>query len=239
MQCAAVTQILAYFSNPFAGGDNSKATQESGLTATKDGIDLSTNGIKWLAAATSSGRALPGGTGLRTSRVLGGLQFNGSFTRPSSLQQEGCPDYTPADPTPATCSNLKPSGALENVLGISYFPGTAVGPFFCPFTTDSGKYGCASTSVDDAGIGGNFDYSDAPMNYMQIYDEDIVYASGLSNCTMKEITGNPLANLPPTCVASPTADVTTTQNELNLASQKLDSIAEPAIFPWFWSYFWP
>ncbi|MGA2562789.1 MAG: hypothetical protein ABSF96_04430 [Steroidobacteraceae bacterium] len=79
---------------------------------------------------------------------------------------------------------------------------------------------------DTGGADGNFAYSNAPMNFLQIYDNDVIYASGLSGCTMLEITGSPANNVPPTCIASPTPDVVTTQTELDLASQKLLSIAE-------------
>jgi hypothetical protein len=79
---------------------------------------------------------------------------------------------------------------------------------------------------------GNFNYTDAPMNFLEIYDGDILYASGLSQCEMIYIMGSP-ASIPPippdvnACQAT-TTDTQNTQKELNQASQKLLSIAEPA-----------
>ena len=230
MACAAVTLVLTHYTNPLVGGNNAKLTFEAGMTAARDSIDLGTNGIKWLAATTSSGLAPIRGTPFRMSRILGGVQFSRTFSKHSDIQSEGCPDYTLVDNN--ACPGLTPGEGLQNVLSISYFPGTVVGPSFCPIT-DIGTYGCASTSVDDGGgVEGNFVYRNAPMNFLQIYDDDVIYASGLSGCTMAEITGNPVNNVPPTCVASPTTDVATTQGELNLASQKLLSIAEPTELWW-------
>jgi hypothetical protein len=47
MLCAAVTQVLAHFTNPPVGGNNAKGTQEDGMTAGRDGKDLGTNAVKW------------------------------------------------------------------------------------------------------------------------------------------------------------------------------------------------
>lgn len=123
MACAAVTQILAHFTDPTVGGNNAKAAQESGMTAARDGGDLGTNGIKWLAAATAGGRAPLPGAPYCMSRILGGLQFSHSFSDSDSLQSEGCPDYSPIDQMPADCTTLTPAQGLENVLSLSYFPG--------------------------------------------------------------------------------------------------------------------
>ncbi len=225
MACAAVTQVLSHYVNPFVGGNNVKLTFEAGMTAARDGIDLGTNGIKWLSATTANGRAPLPGTPFRMSRMLGGLQFSHIFSNRSDILAEGCPDYGPGNLTPPTCNNLTPGEGLENVLSISFFPGTPVAPFFCPFTTNSGTYACGSTSVNDSSAGGNFNFSDAPVNFLEIYNNDVLYASGLSGCNMLAVTGDPFAHIPPTCAASITSDVATTQTELNLASEKLLSIA--------------
>jgi hypothetical protein len=231
MACAAVTQVLAHFTNPFVGGFNAKATFEAGMTAARDGIDLGTNGFKWLAAITASGRAPLPGTPFRMSRMLGGVQFAQIFSDPKDILPEGCPDYGPFHPSPPSCNGLTPGEGLENVLSISFFPGTSVGPFFCPYTTDSGMFVCAPTTIDDTGgAEGNFVYSNAPVNFLEIYQTDIIYASGMSNCNMLQIAGNPDEHVPPTCVPAITSDVALTQTELNIASQKLLSIAESIRF---------
>jgi len=226
MACAAVTQVLAYYTNPFVGGNNAKLVFEAGMTAARDSYDLGTNGVKWLAATTAAGTAHVAGTPFRLSRILGGLQFSHTFSATKhDIQAEGCPTY------PMQCGGGEPDGSLtpgeglENVLSISFFPGTAVGPSFCAYTTG---YGCGPTSVTNFG---NFNYSDAPMNFLEIYDGDILYASGLSQCEMIYITGSP-ASIPPippnvSACQTITSDTLATQTELNRASQKLLSIAEP------------
>jgi hypothetical protein len=74
------------------------------------------------------------------------------------------------------------------------------------------------------------------MNYLQIYNDDIFYAAGLAGCSMVNITGRiaspGVSAMAPDVSACEVhssdpsyADVQTTQQELNLASQKLLSIA--------------
>ena len=234
MACAAVTQVLTHYVNPFVGGNNAKLTFEAGMTASRDGIDLGTNGIKWLSAMTANGQAPLPGTPFRMSRMLGGLQFSHTFSDRSEILADGCPDYGPGNLTPITCNNLTPSEGLENVLSLSFFPGTPVAPLFCPFTTDSGTYECGSTSVNDSSAGGNFNFSNAPVNFLEIYDKDVLYASGLSQCSFVDITGRPaspgVTAMPPNltaCAALSPPDASDAQSELNVASQKLLSIAEP------------
>jgi hypothetical protein len=223
MACAAVTQVLAHFTDPLVGGNNAKATQENGMTAARDDADLGANAIRWLAWITSEdatqgpgnpppivGRlGLPGDV----PPVLGGLQFSHSFSstktkktgslKADDIQATGCPTYPkPLCKGPdGTKASFSPSEGLANVLSISFFAGTKVAPSFCAYTA---RYGCGSASVTDTG---NFKYSNAPMNFVQIYDDDILYAEGSS------------------------ADAQATQMELNQASQSLLSIAEPRPAP--------
>jgi len=90
--------------------------------------------------------------------------------------------------------------------------------------------GCASPSV--ALVNGMF--SNAPMNFLQVYDKDILHASGLSQCSLVAIMGRPaspgVAAMAPdvtVCEALSPPDASDPQSELNLASQNLLSIAEP------------
>jgi uncharacterized protein (TIGR03437 family) len=243
MQCAAVTQVLAHFTNLLVGGSNAKSTQEDGMTAARDGQDLGTNAVKWLAM-TTQGFASPGSP---MSRILGGIEFSHAFSPTTTaprftapnVQTEGCPGFpqAPCNGPDGTSASFSPSEGLANVLSISYFPGTGVGPSFCAYT-DPSVYGCAAMSVDYA----NWKYSDAPMNYLQIYDTDFVYAFGLANCTLLQMVGRPAspgvsAKVPDVspCAVQPTdpayADVQATQQILNLTSQKQLSIAEPVLTP--------
>ena len=216
-QCAAVTEVLAHFTNPTVGGNNAKLVFEAGMTAARDGFDLGTNGVKWLAATSAAGTAPLPGTPYRMSRILGGLQFSHTLSIAADLQAEGCPTY------PTTCPNLTPAGGLFNVMQQSFFVGTVAGPLFG-----------ASTGVTY----GKWVYRNAPMNFVEIYDTDIIYASGLSQCELVEIAGNPGFNVKPdvsTCVLTPPSggfgSVLLTQAELDLASLGLSLTDEgPAIF---------
>jgi len=220
-QCAAVTWVLYHFTNPTVGGSNAKSVFEAGMTAARDGFDLGTNGFKWLAAATAEGSAPLPGTPYRMSRMLGGVQFSKAFSPADTLQSEGCPTY------PTTCGTaanpFTPAQGLKDVFQLSYFPGTIVGPLFG-----------APTSVTY----GNWVYKDAPINFLEVYDADILYPSGLSNCSMLLITGSPVNNVPPdlrSCLAIPPlggfGSVLASQVELDLANLGVLLIAEPAQ-PW-------
>jgi len=217
-QCAAVTWVLYHFANPTVGGNNAKAVFEAGMTAARDSFDLGTNGVKWLAADTSAGLTPLPDTPYRMSRMLGGLQFSQDFSPADTLQAEGCPTFPTLCGTAA--NPFTPVQGLINVLQLSYFPGTFVGPLFgAPASVTYGKW----------------IYKNAPMNYMEIYDTDILYSSGLSNCSMLLITGSPLNNMPPdlrSCLAIPPlggfGSVLFSELELGLANQSILYIAEPA-----------
>jgi hypothetical protein len=81
-------------------------------------------------------------------RVLAGAQFGTSFSR--FPQREGCPGS--CDGTAPACRSITPDEALSNALAV-YFDGTPAGHFF--------------GAADGA----------APLNYLQIYAEDIRYAN--------------------------------------------------------------
>jgi len=210
MACAAVTQVLAYFTTSGVGGNNVKATQEDGLVSRSKGNDLGPNGIKWLSASTAAS----------ASPVIGGLQFGKSFSSlapqgkdSNDMQLEGCPNY------PKNCAGMTPPLAFYNVMSDSFFPGTPVAITFGH-----------SQTVDM----NNFDYTDAPMNFLQVYSDDILYADGLSNCSMAEKTGSPFYNVPPNmkkCAAKAGTelyiDAGNTQEELELTSVNLLRISEP------------
>jgi hypothetical protein len=216
-QCAAVTWVLYHFTNPTVGGSNAKSVFEAGMTAARDSFDLGTNGVRWLPANTAAGVAPLPGTPHRMSRMLGGLQFSHTFSPADTLQSEGCPTF-PMPTCGTTANPFTPAQGLGNVLQLSYFPGTLVGPLFG--TPTSVAYG-------------NWVYKDAPMNFLEVYDTDIVYTSGLSNCSMILITGSPVNNVPPdlrACLAIPPlggfGSVLLSEIELNLANQAILFIAE-------------
>jgi hypothetical protein len=218
MPCAAVTQVLVHLTNPTVGGNNAKSVFEAGMTAIHDNVDLTTNGVKWLGYITADGTNPLPGTTHDMSKMLGGIQFAHTFSPAADIQSEGCPTYPKTD-----CPGLTPSVALYNVLSLSYFPGTEAGPVWD-----------ASESVGFA----HFQYTNAPINFLEIYSTDILYASGLGNCPFKDISGNPAENIPPNvspCENLPSnpsfPDVQATQEELELTNLLIHAIAEPSDLP--------
>jgi hypothetical protein len=110
--CEAETTILAYFMQGNKGGSNAKASQTSGLDASRLGLDLGIDGVKFLSQLTM-------GTGSFTTQILAGAQF----TDPVSTQpvKEGA---NKAFPKPSV------DQALYNVLQV-FFTGTVIAPQYC------------------------------------------------------------------------------------------------------------
>jgi hypothetical protein len=134
MDCAAETTILSHFVDPFVGGPNAKATQTSGLEASRAGVaDLGLNGVKLVSQATAHFSS-------PSAQILGGAQFNTSVANHPT--QEGSNSEFPSPSV---------EQALYNVLQV-YFSGTAVGGLYC----------------ESAGA--------APLNYLQVYSPDFLYA---------------------------------------------------------------
>jgi uncharacterized protein (TIGR03437 family) len=228
MTCAAVTTVMSYFVEPSVGGANAKASQTSSFIASRPAVGLGIESVKALSQRTAQ---LPA----PSAQILGGIQFDQSFA--DFPVGEGCTAAFPPDssdtPTgctiPATCTNaacvpvacipqaclatgvtsanlgsyktynnvpaadlLPPEQALYNLLNI-YFDGTAVA----------------------SALGGT--QGAAPFNYLQIYSEDIQYATANINTPVQVVE------------ASGVTVSTTAQTLLNLASEKLLTIAEPAL----------
>lgn len=214
MDCAAETAILAYFAEPPVGGANAKAIVEAGLTARGLNGHLSASSVKWLSKTTSGGlTAMPGvvpGTQPVASRMLGGLQFKAPFS--NNPATEGCLT------DPSTCTPPSPEQALLNVL-TGYFAGTPAASVFG-----------ASTAMN-----GSAPVANAPINYLQIWDTDFLYADGLAGCTTSGSSGwaqlmskpapKKLSSL--SCYAAPTSPVIlngksmSAQDLLNLASEQI------------------
>jgi hypothetical protein len=166
MDCAAETQILAYFADPRNGGNNAKAVQADGLRAS--GVqykgDLGSLGIKWLAQATAGGSPLPGTTNA-VSTLLGGLQVGDGAIITQNPDTVGCAQIG------NNCTNILPEQAIYNVL-TSYFDGTLVGTNYEPGITSS----------------------NIPLNYLQIYYEDVLYAN-TDNTETNVVDGSGNTNL--------------------------------------------
>jgi hypothetical protein len=198
MDCAAETTILAYFADPRHGGNNAKAVQSDGMSAQGihshplGGGDLGEHNIKWLAQNTASGNTpLPGTTNI-LSRVLGGLQVGGDMGMATITEHpdtEGCPMRNGND-----CSNISPQQAICNVL-TTFFYGTSVGS----------NYGTPPVTS-----------SNLPLNYLQIYYGDVIYAD--TNNTAPLVTNGDI-------VTNMTADMI-----FSNASWQISQIAEVPLY---------
>jgi hypothetical protein len=91
MDCGAETSILSYFVNPFVGGFNAKATQTSGMEASRgDSLsNLGVAGVKLISQATQY-------FGWPSAQILGGAQFNTSVAN-NAVTEGGNAEFP--DPT--------------------------------------------------------------------------------------------------------------------------------------------
>jgi len=230
LDCAAETTILSYFAQGAVGGANAKASQNSGMEASRVNINLSVPGVKQLSASTAQFTS-------PSYQILGGAQFNTSFV--NDTLAEGCIDTfppnasdTPADCTiPATCTAngcipvqcipqacLAP-GVTQASLAIYQTYGKV--PVNSLIPPEQAEYNVLSFYFSGTAVASSFGGTQglAPLNYLQIYSEDIQYAEANVNAPAQVVQASG-------AVVSMTA-----QDLLNLASQKLLQLAEdgPAI----------
>ena len=231
MDCAAETTILSHFAQPTAGGANAKSVQEDGLEASRlSGYNLGIAGIKLVSQMTAQ---LPA----PSAQILGAAQFSTSFA--NFTLQEGCSSKFPPDSsdTPAGCS-IPPSCKIQACIPVQCIPQACLAPGVTPANIASYKtlnkvpandlispeqaaYNVLTKFLDGTAVGMAFGATQgaAPMNYLQIYAQDIVYASAN-------------ANSPGPVVLTNGASVSiTAQSLLNLASSKLFEISEPPLLP--------
>jgi hypothetical protein len=196
MDCAAETAVLAYFAEPPVSGPNAKATQMNGLTAA--GItnlgNLSTASVKWLSVSTIEGLVPLSGNTAVSARMLGGSQFGKSFSLPENMAVEDCPmgtqlgtcslsilPFVPGCVVGTIHSTMcvampSPEQALFNILQV-YFAGTTPGAAYYGEPTGSNTSSAKFTG--------------APINYLQIYWQDILYAAGLASCSYAALMSAP------------------------------------------------
>ena len=232
--CATVTSILSYFVEPTVGGANAKATQTSSFIASKPNIDLGINTVKSLAQRTAE---LPA----PSAQILAGIQVDKSFANPQtpdSVVIVGCTAAFPPDATdmPAGCT-LPPSCTDSTCVPVACIPQACLAPgvttpalaSYVTFpnvpTTDLLSPEQAFYNLLNIYFGGSPAASffggtqgTAPLNYLQLYSQDIQYAEANVN-----------APAPVTETSGATVS-TTAQALLNLASQKLLEIGEPPEF---------
>jgi uncharacterized protein (TIGR03437 family) len=226
MDCAAETTILSHFVDPTVGGANAKATQESGMEASRVGLNLDVASVKLLSQRTAQ-LMLP------SAQILGGSQFNTSFA--NFTLQEGCTSTFPpnAKDTPAACS-IPPSCSVQGCIPVACIPQACLAPGvtqanLASFNTlnqvpardlippEQAEYNVLNVYFNGTAAASSFGGTQgiAPLNYLQIYSPDIQYAQAKVNAPAQVVEGGGMT------VA------TSAQDLLNLASQKLLAISEP------------
>jgi uncharacterized protein (TIGR03437 family) len=226
--CAAETTILAYFAEPAVGGANAKASQNSGMEASRSGINLGVPGVKQLSASTAQFTS-------PSSQILGGAQFNTSFS--NDPVGEGCDDTFPPNTEdmpagcimPATCTTngcipvdcipqacLAPgvtSASLAMYQTFSKVPSTLlISPEQAAYNVLNFYFsGTAGASSFGATQGAT------PLNYLQVYSPDIQYAEMNVDAPAQVVqTGGSSVSM-------------SAQELLDLASPQLLAIAEPSV----------
>jgi uncharacterized protein (TIGR03437 family) len=228
MTCAAIAAILAYFEQPAVGGGNAKATQTSGLEASRAIVsgDAGVAGVKTVSESTAQLNS-------PSSQVLGGAQFNTSFS--NAPVDEGCLDDFPPDSTdtpadcviPATC-NANGCLPVDCIPALCLAPGVSYSslatyktyanvPNNLLIQPEQAAYNVLSIYFAGTPAGSSFGSTPgtAPMNYMQIYSADIQYAEANVDAPSPVVLNNGMT-------VSMSA-----QELLSLASPVLLAIAEP------------
>lgn len=227
MDCAAETTTLAYFEQPSVGRANAKAVQEDGMEAARVGnFNLGVQGIKLVSRGTA-------GVTANGSRVMGGAQFNSSFSNFALV--EGCPVKFPPRPAerPSGCS-IPPDCTVQACIPASCIPQACLAPGvgsadlagFKTFRDVPGKYLLSPEQAAYNVLRVFFDGTPAaaafgatpgstPLSYLQIYAVDFLYAEAHADA--------------PAAVVQPDGATLsiTAQNLLNLASAKLSAIGPP------------
>ncbi len=229
MDCAAEAAILTHFMDSTVGGTNGKATQTSGMEASRINLDLGVDGVKSVAQSTMT-------MSTKSTIILGGAQFKTRFSLFAA--QEGCtstfpptPKYKPAgctiakwatqadvplDCIPQACLAPGMTTATLKVDGFSNYgqilkmaPSDLISPEQAAYNVLEQFFNHTPAGSFFGGTAGS-----DPLNYLQIYYEDIQYS-----------TGN--ASKPANVIQSGGVTVSeTAQSMLNLASAKLFAIAE-------------
>lgn len=227
LDCAAESTVLAHFAQPSVGGANAKATQTSGMEASRGGIgNLGTNAVKWLSQSTAAMTTAE-------TQILGGSQFNTTFS--SETLAEGCTSTFPPDAsdTPVGCS--VPSTCSANAcIPVACIPQACLAPGITPANLTSyqtygkvpatdlippeqAEYNVLSVYFNGTAVASSFNGTPgiAPLNYLQVYSPDIQYAEANINAPAQVVAGSVTVSI-------------TAQALLNLASTKLFTIGEPS-----------
>jgi hypothetical protein len=228
MTCATVTTILSYFVEPTVGGPNAKTTQTSSFIASKPSIDLGIQSVKLLSQRTAT---LPA----PSAQILAGIQVDKSFA--DFVVNIGCTAAFPPDASdtplgctlPASCTDascvpvtcipqacLAPSVTTASLASYKIFPNVPTTDLLPP---EQALYNLLNIYFDGSPVASPFGgtVGTVPLNYLQLYSQDIQYAEANVSAPA-QVTE-----------ASGATVFATAQTQLNLASQKLLAIAEPAL----------
>jgi hypothetical protein len=189
MDCQAETSVLAYFAQPVVGGANAKATQTSGMEASRVGLNLGIDAVQLLSRQSAT-----------SARILGGAQFNTQVSNYAA--QEGCLATFPPTKDFDMCKVPAGGFATQNAVTVECIPQMCLAPGATLADLQSKKlltYGAVKKNDPQALISpeqaaynvledfftgaptGGPDFvgmkGGAPLNYLQIYYEDIEYAT--------------------------------------------------------------
>ncbi len=226
--CATVTTILSHFVEPSVGGANAKATQTSSFTASNANISLGIHSVKQLSQMTAQ---LPP----PSAQILAGIQVDKSFA--DFVVNIGCTAAFPPDSSdtpigctlPATCTDPScvpvaciPQACLARgvttaaLASYKIFPNVPTTDLLAP---EQALYNLLNIYFDGSPAASSFGGTQGtvPLNYLQLYSQDIQYASANINAPA-QVTE-----------AGGVTVSTTAQTLLNLASQNLLALAEPAL----------
>jgi hypothetical protein len=199
MDCAAEADILSYFAAATVAIHNAKASQTSGLEAWRaNNQDLGARGVRFLSSMTANA------TG-PLSQILGGMEFNTSFATKTTTLKEGCTSEFPPDPKelPPGCM-IRSTCTTQTCLPVQCIPQVCLAPGITAdflISKNIKMYGQILSDTDTENLqyqippeqafynvlqgfftgtqGSSFfggTAGDAPLNYMQIYAPDIIYA---------------------------------------------------------------
>ncbi len=225
--CAAEATILAYFAEPTVGGANAKASQNSGMEASRRAVDLGVPGVKQLSGNTAQFTS-------PSSQILGGAQFNTSFS--NDPVGEGCDDTFPPNTQdlpadcvmPATCTtngclpvDCIPQACLApgvTSASLAMYQTFAKVPSNLLIPPEQAEYNVLNFYFTGTSVASTFGATPGvtPLNYLQIYSPDIQYAEAN-------------VDAPAQVVQTSGSSVSMSAQELlDLASPLLLAIAEPA-----------
>jgi uncharacterized protein (TIGR03437 family) len=188
--------------------------------------DMGVPGVKQLSQSTAQMTA-------PTTQILGGSQFNTTFS--IATLPEGCTSLFPpnANDTPVGCSIpstctangcipvacipqacLAPGVTQSSIAGFKTYANVPAADLIPP---EQAEFNVLNVYFDGTAVASSFNGAPgiAPLNYLQIYSQDIQYATANVNAPAQVVVGSVTVSI-------------TAQALLNLASAKLLTIGEPS-----------